>query len=203
MHLIFALIAASSMASATEPESVLAPRPPLDAPGGAHGKRSEQADEAQEPKEPKEPKVVHEPRPGVRFGPRIGGGGVLGGTVSWDLGTGTLIDLGLSMRPAVRDLEWSSNLMASAGVGWELWGHRAKQGLFTAAGSCIPGLPYYETYLAGGYHFRLTNSKGRFGWQLRLGGGVMPYGELNSQPQGIRPMVYLSSDLLWLVKEAT
>lgn len=147
-------------------------------------------------------KPVHDPRPGVSIGPRIGGGGIPGGTVSWDLGTGMLIDLGLSFRPAVRDLEWSATVMGSGGVGWELWGDRARQGLFVAAGSSIPGLPYYESYAAGGYHFRLTTNAGRFGLQLRAGGGVMPYGELSGYAQGARPMLYLSLDPLWLVKEA-
>ncbi len=141
-------------------------------------------------------------RRGVSIGPRIGGGGLPGGTVSWNLGTGTLVDLGLSVRPAVRDLEWNATLMASAGVGRELWGDRARQGLFVAAGSSIPGLPYYESYLAGGYHFRLTTHAERFGLQLRLGGGVMPYGELDGHSHGARPMLYLSADPLWLVKGA-
>jgi len=192
-------IVLASLAGTAEPDAVLPPQPPEWTKGSVHGKRSDRDDE---PDPPKEREPAKPPEPGVRFGPRIGGGGILGGTVSWDLGTGALMDLGLSYRPAVRDLEWSSTFMVSAGIGWELWGQRAKQGLFTAAGSSIPGLSYFESYLAGGYHMRVSNRAGRFGWQLRVGGGVMPYGELDRQPQGVRPMVYLCSDWLWLVKEA-
>lgn len=189
----------ASLVSAAEPDAVAPAQPPQEEPRSPRGKRSDRDDQ---PKEPREVEPAREPRPGVRVGPRIGGGGVLGGTVNWDLGTGTLIDLGLSLRPAMRNLESNANLMASAGVGWELWGDRAKQGLFIAGGSCIPGLPYYESYLTGGYHFRLTNRKGRFAWQLRLGAGVLPYGELDGQALGFRPALHTSTDLLWLVKEA-
>lgn len=199
MTLFPIIVALTSLASGTEPEAVLPPQPPLPAAGAPHGKRSDRSDE---PKKRKERKPAQDPRPGVRIGPRIGGGGMQGITVSWDLGAGTLIDLGLSYRPAVRDLAWSGTMMASGGVGWELWGDRAKQGVFTTGGSSIPGLPYFESYVAGGYHMRLSNHKGRFNWQLRAGGGVMPYGEWSGNPQGVRPMVYLCTDLLWLVKEA-
>jgi hypothetical protein len=176
----------TGLASAAEPQAVLTPKPPL-------SKRSDRSEKST---------AGASAKPGLSIGPRIGGGGISGGTLSWDLGTGTLFDLGLSLRPAVRDLEWSATLMASAGVAWELWGNRAQQGVFLAGGSSIPGLPYYESYTAGGYHWRLNTRAGRFGLQMRFGGGVMPYGELNSSPQGVRPMLYLSVDPLWLVKEA-
>jgi hypothetical protein len=179
----------ASLASADRPDGPLIPEPSL-------GKRSDPSEEAEE----RPP--AQDPRPGIRLGPRIGGGGVLGSTVSWDLGTGTLMDLGLSLRPAVRDLVWSHSAMLSGGVARELWGRRVKQGIFGSGGSTIPGLPYYESYLAGGYHWRLGTRTGRFGLQLRIGGGVMPYGELDGRAQGVRPMLYLSADPLWLVKEA-
>jgi hypothetical protein len=137
--------------------------------------------------------------PSTWLGPRFGGGGIVGGTAAWVLDGGTIIDLGLSTRPGIEDLDLYMNLMASAGITWELGGQRSRHGVFLGGGSCIPGLPYYDSQLAIAYHHRLARSSGSFAWQFRTGAGVLPYGSIESHSLGVRPMVFLSTSLLFRV----
>lgn len=139
---------------------------------------------------------------GLWIGPRLAGGGAAGVSFSWLPDQQFTVDLGLSLRPAVRDLEFELTVVGSAGLSWQEDQGLFRQGVFATAGSSVPGLDYYDSYVAGGYHHRLHNGRNDHAWQFRAGVGVLPYGSYRGYALGVRPMLYLSTSWLFLASES-